>query len=87
MKTQNKNWRLLSLPFSPELNDAIQQQHHAAQFIAMAGRHLIPQQPDDSNTNMQYLPELEALAGNQLSNGLRLALQLENLNHLVQSIG
>ena len=44
-------WKALALAFNQKLNDALQQQYHATQFIAMAGRHLIPQQPDDSNTN------------------------------------
>ncbi|MCD4663676.1 MAG: hypothetical protein K8R68_00300 [Bacteroidales bacterium] len=67
------------MPFNNDLSDALQQQHHAAQFIALAGRHLIPQQADDSNTNMQYLPDQKLLAGNELSNELRLALQLTDL--------
>ncbi len=72
-------WKTLTLAFNQELNDALQHQYHATQFIAMAGRHLIPQQPDDSNTNMQYLPDQELLAGNELSNGLRLAIHLTDL--------
>ncbi|MCD6596046.1 MAG: hypothetical protein J7L04_00055, partial [Bacteroidales bacterium] len=79
MNIQNINWKLLSTPFNQGLNEALQQQYHATQFIGMAGRHLIPQQPDDSNTNMQYLPEQELLAGNELSNGLGLALHLTDL--------
>ena len=79
METHEKNWKLQTLTFDENIHKAILQQHHAAQFIAMAGRHLIPRQPDDSNTSMQYLPEQELLAGNELSNGLRLALQLSDL--------
>ena len=79
MNKKSINWKLLSSPFNQELNEALQQQYHATQFIAMAGRHLIAQQPDDSNTNMQYLPEQELLAGNVLSNGMRLALHLTDL--------
>ncbi len=79
METQNYQWRLLSLPFSEELSNAIQQQHHAAQLIAIAGKYLILQQPDDSNTNMQYLPDLEMLAGNKLSGSYRLTLHLSDL--------
>lgn len=79
METTNKNWKIQTLTFDENIHQALQQQHHAAQFIALAGRHLIPQQPDDSNTNMQYIPGQGLLAGNELSNGLRLALQLTNL--------
>lgn len=79
MKENNNKWKTLSLPFNKNYRDALQQQHHAAQFIALAGRHLIPQQPDDSNTNMQYIPEKEILTGNELSNGLRTGLNLYTL--------
>ena len=79
MNTSKKKWKLQTMPFSDNLKNALQQQHHAAQFIALVGRHLVPQQTDDSNTNMQYLADQGLLAGNELSNGLRLALQLTNL--------
>ena len=79
MNTSNKEWKPLTIAFNEDLRDALQQQHHAAQFIAFVGRHLIPQQADDSNTNMQYLPEQGLLAGNELSNGLRVVLQLTDL--------
>lgn len=79
MSTQRENWKTLTLSFNDDLNDALQQQHHASQFIALVGRHLIPQQPDDSNTNMQYLLDKELLVGNALANGMRLALQLSDL--------
>ncbi len=79
MDKQTKKWKILSTPFNQELNDALQQQYHATQFIAMVGRHLIPQEADDSNTNMQYLPAQGLLAGNELSNGLRLAIHLNDL--------
>ena len=72
MKTET--WVLLSMHFDAGLQDALQQQHHAAQFIAMAGRHLIPQQPDDSNTSMDYLAEKSLIAGRELLSGIRLAL-------------
>ena len=79
MNTSNKEWKPLTIAFNEDLRDALQQQHHAAQFIALVGRHLIPQQADDSNTNMQYLPDQGLLAGNELSNGLRVTLQLTDL--------
>ena len=79
MNTTIKKWKPLTLSFNEDLRDALQQQHHASQFIALAGRHLIARQPDDSNTNMQYLPDQGLLAGNELSNGMRVALQLADL--------
>ena len=80
---QSNIWQPLSMSFSPELANALQQQHHAAQFIALAGRYLIPPQADDSHTNMQYLPEDELLIGNPLSDGMRLALRLADLKLLL----
>lgn len=44
-----KKWELLSMTFKNELDIVLQQQHHAAQFIALAGRHLIPEKQDDAN--------------------------------------
>ena len=79
MATQLETWKLLTMDFSPELNDALQQQHHAAQYIALVGRHLIPQKSDDSNTNMEFVPEKGMLIGNPLSNGMKVGLQLSNL--------
>lgn len=79
MSVQRKNWKTLTLSFNDDLNDALQQQHHASQFIALVGRHLIPQLPDDSNTNMDYLVNEESLIGNPLSRGLRVGLQQTDL--------
>ena len=78
MNTKN-DWKLLTLPFNEELNDALQQQHQAAQFPAMVGKYLIPQKADDSNTNMEYIPAGELLLGNEMPNGLRVALQMTSL--------
>ncbi len=79
MNATIKKWKPLTLSFNEGLRDALQQQHHASQFIALAGRHLIARQPDDSNTNMDYLPDHELLVGNELPNGMRVALQLTDL--------
>ncbi|NOY49353.1 MAG: hypothetical protein GXO88_02115 [Chlorobi bacterium] len=72
-------WEHQSLPFDEKMKDALEQQHHAAQFLALAGHHLIPQKPDDSNTNMEYFPNKKMLIGNPLPNGLKLALKLTDL--------
>lgn len=72
-------WKQLSLPFENQMADALMQQHHAAQLIAMAGRYLVPQEPDDSNTSMEYDVDKEMLVGKPLPNGFRLALNLVEL--------
>ena len=80
MKRLNNNWKLLTIPFNTALLDALQQQHHAAQYIAMAGKHLIPRQSDDSNTNMEFEPDICMLVGNPLTNGIKVALHLDTLS-------
>ncbi|NOQ23828.1 MAG: hypothetical protein GQ564_00560 [Bacteroidales bacterium] len=72
-------WKLLTSQFNIDLQEALLQQHHAAQFIAMVGKYLVPQQADDSNTNMLYSLEQELLIGNKLSNGMHIALHLADL--------
>lgn len=79
MNTLNKEWRLQTLPFDEKLNDAMRQQHHAAQFIALVGRYLIPQQANDSNTNMEYVSDRDMFVGNAIPVGLRVALQITDL--------
>ncbi len=79
MKQKSNTWRSLSIPYNPQLQDTLLQQYHAAQFLAMAGHHLVPQRADDSNTSMEYLPEKELLAGQEIKDGKRLALRLHDL--------
>jgi len=80
---QNKRWKKLTLPYDVNIDDAVRQQHHAAQFIALVGRHLIPRKPDDSNTNMDFIAELNALVGNPMAGGLRVGLQLTDMVLLI----
>ncbi|NOZ47846.1 MAG: hypothetical protein GXO79_13865 [Chlorobi bacterium] len=87
MDEQKIFWKKQTLVFDSSMKDALQQQHYAAQFIALVGRHLIQQQADDSNTNMQFLKKEEMLVGNELSNGLRVALHLPNMKLLVLNKG
>lgn len=77
--TTKQNWKTLSDPFNVKLNDALQQQHQAAQFVALVGHHLVSQKADDSNTNMEFLSNKNLLLGNALSNGMRIALDISNL--------
>ena len=80
MKTSEKNtWKFLTQSFTRDLHNVLLQQHDAAQPIALAGKHLIHPQPDDSHTNMEYLADREWLIGNELPNGLRVGLQLTDL--------
>ncbi len=76
--TVNK-WQSLSVHLNKDLENVLQQYHHAAQFIALAGRYLIPKKPDGSNINMQFLPEKEMLIGNQHPDGWAVGLRLKDL--------
>ncbi|OEK06260.1 hypothetical protein [Roseivirga misakiensis] len=58
------NWSLLSSVDPKTLAPAIEQIHRGVQFIAMAGKHYIKNEPDDSHTNLRWLPREEVLAGN-----------------------
>ena len=83
MKTNLETWSPFSLKYSSELKNALQQQHHAAQFLALVGRHLVPQKKDDSNTNMHFITEAEMLIGNKFSSNTYIALKLTNFTLLV----
>lgn len=74
-----RDWKLLSIPFNMEIHDALQQQHQAAQFIALVGKHLVPNIADDSNTNMDFVFKDNLLRGNVLPDGFRVTLGLTDL--------
>ena len=76
---QKNKWELLSITFKSELDKVLLQHHHAAQFVALAGRYLIPKKPDGSNINMQFLPEKEMLLGNPHPDGWVVGVQLKKL--------
>lgn len=41
---------------------------HAAQYPAMAGKYLVEQKPDDSNTNLKWIPDKNIFVGNLIEN-------------------
>jgi hypothetical protein len=61
-----------------ELRDARVQLHWAVQVLSAAADRWLPPQPDDSHTNMEWLPEPGALVGNAMASGVRLALALRS---------
>lgn len=87
METTEKKWKLQKQTFNNKLNEALKQQHHAAQFLALVGRHLIPQKADDSNTNMEFIPGENLLLGNALPNGMRVGLQSTELKLFILDKG
>ncbi len=67
-----------------DLSAARLQLHEASQIIAGAGISFVEARPDDSHTNLEWLPSLRAFAGTLFSDGLlRAALQTDTLSVLV----
>jgi hypothetical protein len=84
MNQAARDWIRLTLPFDGQYQAALRQQHFAVQIIALAGHHLIPRQPDDSNTSMDYLSGRSMLVGQELSDHTRVALHLTHFEiHLL----
>ncbi len=55
-------WQDVDPSVARALVDARLQLHHAAQLATAIGISYLPKQPDDSHTNLEWLPELGALA-------------------------
>jgi len=68
-------WQTLTYPDPAKLNAPTQQLHHAAQFVSMLGNSYLPKQADDSHTNLEWLPDRQALASNWIEGSFRLLLQ------------
>lgn len=79
MNHLKRDWKLLTMPFNNEIKDALQQQHQATQFIALVGKHLVPNKADDSHTNMEFVFNENTLIGNVLPSGFRVSLGLTDL--------
>ena len=70
------SWRRVGAVSPTSLVDARLQLHHALQIIVAAPISLLPAKPDDSHTNLEWLPTLEALGTNWLDGGTRLRFAL-----------
>lgn len=67
-----------------DLSHARRQLHEAAQIVAGIGISFVTKQDDDSHTNMEWLPGIQAFAGHPFNNGnLRVALQTATLSILL----
>jgi len=80
MTKQDNVWQLVTMPFNPDLNEVLFQLYFGAQFIAMAGRHLIKQRNDDSNTSMVFDSERHFLIGEEIFHNIRPAFNLSDLS-------
>jgi hypothetical protein len=77
MEQNTLTWEKLTLPFSNELRNVLNQQHLAVQFIGMTGRHLLPEKEDKSNINMEFLPREKMFAGNKIRQGFKIVFHPE----------
>lgn len=68
-------WKQLSFKDTHDLNQAIVYIHHAAQLAAAVGNSLLPKSDDDSQSNLEWLPGLNALAGQMIDGSFRAALR------------
>jgi len=78
-----ETWKFLKPVDREKINHAGLVIHHAAQFPAMAGKYLVAQKPDDSNTNMEWIPERNIFAGNLIGNRLKAGLDPLQLHLLI----
>jgi len=80
MKQIRTTWHPISVPYEAGLHETITQHHHAAQFISMVGKQLIPQRDDDSNSSMRYQVRNQMLTGEEIVSGSRMTLNLSDLS-------
>jgi hypothetical protein len=74
------SWQLLGSVEPTALSDARLQLHHAAQLVVAAGISYLTARPDDSHTNLEWMPAQQALAGNVLTDaGFRFAVRVPDL--------
>jgi hypothetical protein len=78
------SWHLVGRSDPASLVDARLQLHHALQVIVSAPISYLEKRPDDSHTNLEWLPALQALGTNWLqgTNPLRFALRPTTLSLL-----
>jgi hypothetical protein len=60
--SNTRAWQAVRPEESTHLSDSRLQLHHAAQFAAAAGSSFLDHRPDDSHTNLEWVPGLSALA-------------------------
>lgn len=82
-KPRERAWRPVEPARAKQLTDARLELHHAAQLVAGFGISYLEKRPDDSHTNMEWMPALDALASNPAGPQLvRIALRPRDLTLL-----
>lgn len=83
--TFDRQWRPTGRVAPTGLLDARLQVHHAVQLVVSASISYLPPSSDDSHTNLEWIPQLSAMAGRALpgASGWRVALRPADLALLV----
>ncbi|MCB0628370.1 MAG: hypothetical protein R2824_10015 [Saprospiraceae bacterium] len=68
-------WQRLVVEQPAKLHDAIDYVHHAALIPAAVGNSLLPKADDDSQSNFEWLPGVNALAGQFINGRFRTAVR------------
>ncbi len=70
-----------------QLKEAINYLHHAAQFVAIAGKNLVPQEDDDSNANLGWEEDWNSLTSHWVTgdNPFRVNLNIGNFELQIQA--
>lgn len=76
-------WNKLDPIDKSKINREIILEHHAVQFIARAGKYLLPEQTDDSHTNMEWITAVNSFVGNPLPFFMRVGVRLPDLSLVV----
>lgn len=74
------NWKKIEKIDIEDLNTEMTLHHHAVQFIALAGKYLLPEKEDDSHTNMYWSRALNSYMGHELPQYRRVAIRLPDLS-------
>lgn len=80
MQNLTNQWQTLHYPAPRRLETSTLQLHHAAQLVAMVGNSYLPKKDDDSHTNLEWLPDHQALAGNWVNKNITFRLTLRYLD-------
>lgn len=73
-------WKTLESTDQKRLNHENNLHHQAIQFIALAGKYLLPDKEDDSHTSMIWNEALNSYTGNVLPQNRRVAVRLPDLS-------
>ncbi len=80
-----ENWKALSIPEVSRINDAINQLHRAAQFVAMFGNAYLPKKEDDSQNCLYWNSRLNRLEGSWTNDPkMRMALDVISFELMVE---